>query len=444
MALLHPYQARWLQDKARFKIGRFARQTGKTFTTTLEIVDDCVEHDLNGARTRWIILSRGERQAFEAMDEGTKRHMAAYGMAADLMEIDIKIDDASYRAAQITLPNGSRITALPANADTARGFSSNVFLDEFAFHRDSRAIWGALFPVISKPGLKLRVTSTPNGKNNKFAELWTDKTGIWSKHSVDIHQAIADGLDRNAAELKAGLADDDLWRQEYELEFLDEASAWLSYDIITGCEDEAAGRPEAYQGGRVFIGNDIARRNDLWVAWVLELLGDVLWTREIVTLKGASFAAQDAEIERLMGRYNVERLVMDQTGMGEKPVEDAKARYGHGRVVGLHLNGAVRMNVASVAKMKFEDRKLRIPAGDNVLRADLHKIKKVNSETGMPRLIADRDGAGHADRAWAVMMAIAAADPFITRPEDGMYQWMKQQHAEMKRRLAAGEELEPV
>jgi phage FluMu gp28-like protein len=125
-------------------------------------------------------------------------------------------------------------------------------------------------------------------------------------------------------------------------------------------------------------------------------------------------------------------------------VEDAKARYGHGRVVGLHLNGAVRMNVASVAKMKFEDRKLRIPAGDNVLRADLHKIKKVNSETGMPRLIADRDGAGHADRAWAVMMAIAAADPFITRPEDGMYQWMKQQHAEMKRRLAAGEELEPV
>jgi phage FluMu gp28-like protein len=34
---LYLYQRRWLQDRARFKIGMFARQTGKTFTTTLDI-----------------------------------------------------------------------------------------------------------------------------------------------------------------------------------------------------------------------------------------------------------------------------------------------------------------------------------------------------------------------------------------------------------------------
>ena len=27
-----PYQKRWLDDRSRFKIGMFARQTGKTFT----------------------------------------------------------------------------------------------------------------------------------------------------------------------------------------------------------------------------------------------------------------------------------------------------------------------------------------------------------------------------------------------------------------------------
>lgn len=429
--LLYPYQVRWLKDSARFKIGMFARQTGKTFTTTLEIVDDCVAADLTGGRARWVILSRGERQALEAMNEGIKPHLKAYGMAADLLEYDLKLDDATYRAAEIALPNGSRITALPANPDTARGFSANVFLDEFAFHKDSRAIWGALFPVISKPGLRLRITSTPNGRGNKFYELWNSNEGTWSRHRVDIEQAVADGLPRDLVELRQAAGDEDLWRQEYLLEFLDEASAWLSYDVITGCEDEAAGRPEAYQGGPVFIGNDIARRSDLWVAWVLELVGDVLWTREIVTLKNASFAAQDGEIARLMGRYNVQRLVMDQTGMGEKPVEDMKAAHGRGRVIGLHLAGAVRMNVASTAKMKFEDRKLRIPMGDNVLRADLHKIKTVNSETGMPRLVADRDSAGHADRAWAGMMAIAAADPFITKSDDGMLVWMRQQHTAM-------------
>mgnify|MGYP006954172279 CR=1 FL=1 len=31
-AILYPYQRRWLDDKSRFKIGMFARQTGKTFT----------------------------------------------------------------------------------------------------------------------------------------------------------------------------------------------------------------------------------------------------------------------------------------------------------------------------------------------------------------------------------------------------------------------------
>lgn len=48
----------------------FARQTGKTFTTTFEIVMDCLASEAKGERTRWVILSRGERQAKEAMNEG--------------------------------------------------------------------------------------------------------------------------------------------------------------------------------------------------------------------------------------------------------------------------------------------------------------------------------------------------------------------------------------
>jgi phage FluMu gp28-like protein len=91
---------------------------------------------------------------------------------------------------------------LPANPDTARGFSANVFLDEFAFHADSRKIWAALFPVISRQNLKLRITSTPNGKNNKFYDLMTSDSGIWSKHSTDIYQAVLDGLPRNPKEMK--------------------------------------------------------------------------------------------------------------------------------------------------------------------------------------------------------------------------------------------------
>ena len=419
-----PYQRRWLDDASRFKIGMFARQTGKTFTTCAEIVDDCIRAELAGKRARWVILSRGERQAKEAIDEAIKPFCKAfYAIYAHLLkgrsdpafeESEFVAENgAVYKQLEVIFPGGSRITALPANPDTARGYSANVFLDEFAFHQDSRAIWKALFPVISRGGLKLRITSTPNGKANKFYELWSGQEAgtIWSKHRVDIYDAVDQGLDRNVPELKAALADDDAWAQEFELHFLEEAGAWLSYDLIVACEDENAGKPERYGGGPCYIGNDIARRRDLWVAWVWELVGDVLWTREIVELSRKTFAEHDMEIARLAGTYNMVKLGMDQTGMGEKPVEDMTRIYGAGVVEGVLMTGGRPLAVATTARQAFEDRKARIPAGSPVLRADLHKIKKVTGATGAPRLLADRDGDGHADRAWAGFIGLATAAP---------------------------------
>jgi phage FluMu gp28-like protein len=101
---------------------------------------------------------------------------------------------------------------------------------------------------------------------------------------------------------------------------------------------------------------------------------------------------------------------MDQTGMGEKPVEDAQRAYGY-RVEGVVFNSVNRLNIATNSKQKFQDRKVRIPAGDPVLRADLHKLKRVVGDTGAPRLVAERDGDGHADRTWAAFLGIAGASP---------------------------------
>lgn len=118
---LFPYQKRWIEDDARFKIAMFARQCGKTFTSTLELVLDCIRAEAQGQRRRWVILSRGERQAREAMNEGVKLHLRA--LRAGFRELDYDFD-ASTKALEVELPGGSRITALPANPDTARGFSA--------------------------------------------------------------------------------------------------------------------------------------------------------------------------------------------------------------------------------------------------------------------------------------------------------------------------------
>lgn len=405
--LLYDYQKRWLEDDSRFKVAMFARQTGKTFTTTLEIVLDCLESEARGERARWVILSRGERQAKEAINEGVKRHLEAIGAVAQYLEVPF---DATTNALEVVFPGGSKITALPANPDTARGFSANVFLDEFAFHKDSREIWKALFPVISA-GWKLRVVSTPNGKGNKFYELMTDlKNTEWSRHTVDIYQAVADGLPRQIEQLKAGLNDEDAWAQEFELKWLDEASSWLSYELIDGVEHRQAGLPGLYNNGApVFLGVDIGIRNDLFVIWVLEAVGDVYWTREIIAHKRASFAEQEALLSAVFKRYHVIRCCIDQTGLGEKPVEDAQRRHGTNRVEGVIFSQSSKMMLATIGKEAFEDKRIRIPQGDSELREDLHKLKKVMGATGVPRFIAESDSKGHADRTWACFLALYAA-----------------------------------
>jgi phage FluMu gp28-like protein len=409
---LFGYQRDWFLDRARFKIGKFARQTGKTFTTTLEIVDDCFEHAVEGRRARWVILSRGERQAAEAMNEGIKPHAKAYGMAFEAEEFDWEGETGTFKALEVTLPQGSKITALPANPDTARGFSAGVFLDEFAFHKDSNAIWKALFPVISA-GHKLRVTSTPNGKSGKFYELDTGKDEAWSRHVVDIYQAVADGLPRDVDELRAGIADEDAWAQEFELKYLDEASAWLSYELISSVEDENAGLGrDSYQGGPCYVGRDIGRRHDLHVIYVLEEIGDVLWERERIEQKRATFAEMDEAFDDVMEHYRVVRACIDQTGMGEPVVERAQTRWGS-RVEGVLFTSGNKQIMATQGKERFEDRTVRIPMGDQPLRSDLHKLRKVTGPTGVPRFVAERD-EDHADRTWAMFLGInAAAGPQV-------------------------------
>jgi phage FluMu gp28-like protein len=408
---LLPYQRAWLKDRSKFKIGMVTRQGGKSkFMLAPEVIEHCLDAEAQRVRARWVWLSSGERQAVEAMREGVKPWGEAYDVGINVYQDSWKSESGTeYKSAEIEFKHGSRITALPANPDTARGFTANLALDEFAIHKNSREIWSAAFPMISRSDLWLRVMSTPKGKKNKFYDLMTAQGELWSKHTVDIYQAVNQGLDRDIAQLREACGDEEVWQQEYALKWLDEADAWLPFDTITACEDEAAGDPAKYQGGYCFVGNDIGARGDLWVAWVWEVVGDVLWCREIKTLHNKKFAEHDAEMARIFGQYKVARLTMDQTGMGEKPVEDAKRRY-PGRVDGVLFTAPAKMALATVGKAAFEDRKVRIPAGDLALRTDLHKLKKVVGPTGIPRFIAERDSAGHADRTWAAFLGVAGAD----------------------------------
>ena len=166
---LCPYQQDWIADRARFKIAVKARRIGFTFASTLEIALDLVSR-----RTRWLIISRTQDSAREALKE-VKNHFAAMRAALSGVEICEQPTGVFFEGLRVTqfvisLPNGSEVTAMTSHPDAARGFGGNVFLDEFAFHRDSYELWkGAAAAVLR--GHRLIVVSTPHYQIGKFYEL---------------------------------------------------------------------------------------------------------------------------------------------------------------------------------------------------------------------------------------------------------------------------------
>lgn len=403
--ILYPYQRRYLKDGSRFKAGMWSRQTGKTFTTTLEAVLDVLEAEAAGRVSRWTILSVSRDRALDAMDNGVKLHLRAIGAVFQALDEPLTVDELAH-VVRIG-SRGSYIRAVAAKPSTARGMSDNLILDEFAHHQDNRAIWTALVPVVSRPDLKLRVISTPNGKGDKFYEIMTEHDSVFSRHVVTIHDAVRDGLPRDPEELKRALGDPLAWAQEYECQFVDEATSWLTYDLIDGCEDPQA--PGEYQGGPVYVGMDFAARGDLTVIAVLEKVGDVLWLRELLELRATSFAQQLAELDRVMRGYRVIRAALDQTGLGEMPVQEAQRRHGAYRVEGVLFTPARKLDMATALRDAMEDRRLRLPGGNLALRADLHSVQRVAGPTGAPRLVAERSDGSHADRFWALALAVSAS-----------------------------------
>ena len=403
---LYGYQKRWLEDRSRFKIGMWSRQCGKSFSTALEVVLDCLER-----KTLWVLLSRGERQSKELMRK-VGDFCRAMGVVVDELEGRFRIDKTDVALLEAHLPNGSRVVGLPANPDTARGFSGNVVLDEMAFHHDSRAIWTALFPTITR-GYAIRVISTPNGKLNKFYDLWAHGGAQWSRHKVDIHTAVADGLPVDVEQLRAGISDPIAWQQEYECDFVDAATALLTYELIDGCEDPLASLDGAGIGqGDLVLGVDIGRKRDLTVLWTLERVGDVLWTREVLAMERAPFRAQQEAMWARLAQPKLRRCCIDATGMGMPLAEEAVRLYGS-KVEAVTFSAAAKEDLAIRLLRQFQDKRVRIPV-DRLVREDLHSVQRLTTAAGNVRYDASREETGtHADHFWALALAVHATEAAV-------------------------------
>lgn len=399
--ILMPYQRRWVEDQARFKIGMWSRQTGKSFATACEAVSGCllVPGDL------WVVLSAGERQALEWMEKA-KIWAKAFGFIVDSYDELRNSFNATLTRAEIRFSNGSRIVAIPANPDTARGYSGNLILDEFAIHEKSWDIWAAIYPSITNPlkgEKKVRIVSTPKGRANKFYDLWT-KNDVYSKHKVTIEDAKEQGLPVNIEALKAGVDDSDIWAQEFMCEFIDSSGVLLPYDLISPCESN---KVRVVSDSPYFFGMDIGRSRDLTVLAIGQKVGDVLGLAELHVYEKTPFHTQLKLLKDHAARLKPNRICIDATGIGAMLAEEARRSLG-GFVEPVTFTSSTKGEMFGQLRRRFEERTIVIPS-ERLLREDLHSVTKNVSGGGRISYSADRSTDGHADRASAIALMVRAA-----------------------------------
>ena len=425
---LLPYQARWVADKSGLKVIEKSRRIGLSWVEAYDAV-------LHAAARKGDIyyqsydkdMTRGFIEDCAEWVEQLDKDASAVG------ETLLDDDSGAIQVFRIGFAGGKQIRAMTSSPRGFRGKGRPgdiAIVDEAAFIDDLDAVLKAAMSFINWGGA-VHVISTHNGEASPFNALLRDvREGRidGSDHRVTLRDALDQGLYGRIAAV-TGMPDTPqaaaAWEKDvrarhgrHAAEELDcipasGGGAWLGWEAIRDCRDELAGIPEHTGSGQVYIGIDVARRRDLWVAAVIERVGDVKWCRNLIVKRDIAFSEQRAIVRDLVDHYRPARVAVDQTGMGEAFVEQLRDDHGSLRVEGVLMTTPRRLDVATALREAVEDKRLRIPEDDDLHR-DLHSVRAEAGPTGAPRLIAQSAGTdGHADRFWAIALACAAAATYV-------------------------------
>ncbi len=418
-----PYQIAWLLDESPFKIWEKTRRGGMTYVQSYEDVRDAVAG-------RWDVwFSSADETAAREYILYCERWAKLFKMAAQQFNETVFEDTGKPIAVfSIRFTNGKRITALSSSPSQFRSKGGKVVLDEFAWHKDQAGMWAAAEPVTTW-GFPLRIISTHNGKGCTFYKLIDKADEIGAVvHKTSIFNAVDDGLvdkivqhktttEERAAwlESKRRKVGPTVWAQEYCCEPIDESTAFLSYDLIDKSSEKELWRSLEEIQNYFVLGMDIARRRNLSVIWIAEIIERRKYTRIIEPMENTRFRTQYKTLETFLKHPLCFRACIDRTGMGEQIAEDAQQDYGSYRVEPVGFTAPVKSTMAESLKTQMEDRDFLIPSDGplaDTIREDLHSMQQIVSDAGNMRFNPgenEENPNSHADYFWGAALCNAAA-----------------------------------
>jgi len=389
---LRGYQRQFIEDDSRFRCMLKARQIGMSWTIAYDMLRNGIlrEVDQNLVSTSLYQTENTIRYCRQHMKE-------------------LKIAELGHGSKQeIILPNGKFIRTLPANAFTSQGWPGDVYYDEFAWYRHAKKVWEAITPTVTAVKGRVTINSTPYeaGPHNYFWVVATNDNNEFpnfSRHEVDIEDAVKGGLDIDLEELKS-LFDTDTWARLYLCKYFTDDDSFFTLEELNRCRGDCLGR-WAKVGSDRRAGWDMAKNIDASEVVAVEKLESQVFIRGVETWRRVKYVEQKELLVAALNKWGIREINIDSTGVGVavreivEPVIPANIYQNW-----FTFTQDFKARIAQNLKKLVEEERLVIPYDDRVLVSQFLNIKRQATKTGVSYDIT-RNTSGHGDRFWALALA---------------------------------------
>lgn len=404
------FSLEFLFDNARYVTWLKSRAIGGTFTLALLHILQAIAFKRDQG-----IISASKNQALEVLEAVNKLLDELEELFAPDSFRAPRKSRAKQNAHVVTLSNGARIIALPASPRTIRGIHGDVGLDEFGVCPFDKAIFKAAFGIATQLDYRLAAIGTPFGDQGMFFEICEGKLSKgYSHHRTDIYEAVRQGSKIDPAAIRAA-TDPETFEQEYLLRFLSSASSYLTRELIQAAveraalwEEDGAGASQDWKP-KLYVGVDIGREHDLTaIGRVLEIAPRLFLQLPVEVLRKTPFRTQFSRLTEIIQTEHPVLMRIDQNGIGAQLAEDLSTDYPQ-IAEGVAITHTVKKALVEGYRVALDKGILGIDVNDKETQTELLCVRRTVTKNGLLTYSAGRSEDGHADRAFAVMLAVGGA-----------------------------------
>lgn len=434
------FQLKYLNNSTLFGADVKSRQVGWSFTAALDAFCDSRVQPGNP----YVFVSINHDEAKEKI-----RYLRNIINATDLPVRPQRFVVDTQTA--IELEDGTRFVSHPCRPPRGKP-KMRIYLDEMAHYPKGldRAVYTAAVPATTKGGY-LRLGSSPLGAKGLFWEIITQSLKAWPgfvRSFIPWWETSALCKDRKKARLLAPQMDTyervsafgserlmmifenmflEDFQQEYECSWVDELTAWLSWEVIKRNQqvdllnwhahsvDEALGMigeiSHAIATGQIesalSAGLDVGRVRDLTeFAAVGKATTGQMPYRIAISLDRVPFEKQKNCFIEFINRLPFTQVLVDKNGLGMQLAEDLERETG--KAQGVDFTNVTKELWAVEARVQAEKVNTPLPP-DRDLAYQIHSIKKRVSNAKNNIFDTERNEKHHADKFWAWALALWAS-----------------------------------